>query len=198
MHRLSPYLFLCTVLLPLAACSDPSLLVSDEADAPETVSDLSASKKAVPFRGMWVNMSSAPVPPEATPEGCAAYFTTAQTGRAAHMGHITGTGATCASNIRFLETPPFNDTGGGPPYFVADFSNEMTWTAPNGDQLYLRPNGGTFVQSMADMSSSIRGSLTIDGGTGRFAGASGHADVIGAGRDNVDRLRFDGWIRFAE
>jgi hypothetical protein len=68
----------------------------------------------------------------------------------------------------------------------------MTWTAANGDQLFLSPNEGVFVQSLTDGTSSSQGFLTISGGTGRFEGATGSVDVLALGVS----VRFDGWITY--
>lgn len=191
-------LSLSLVLLVLAGCGDPSLLVSD--DQVTGLEEPSAFAKndanPVPFKGTWINTSAPPAPPEETPADCEIYITTSQVGRATHLGDLTGSGITCGFNVRIVNDPPLNLTGGDPPFLVADFTNEMTWMAANGDQLFLSPNGGVFVQSLTDGTTSIEGFLNFNGGTGRFARATGHADVLGTGDANVDRLQFNGLIEY--
>jgi hypothetical protein len=185
---------LSLTLLLVSGCGDESLLgPDDQPGALETMDTFPAKRsQSVPFKGEWTNTETPPSPPEETPDGCAAYFNTSQVGQATHLGRFTGTGATCAFNLRMTDDPPFNRSGGPPPFFVADFTNEMTWTAANGDQLFLSPNEGVFVQSLTDGTSSSQGFLTISGGTGRFEGATGSVDVLALGVS----VRFDGWITY--
>lgn len=199
-YTVSISFFLSLALLLLAGCSDESLLVSGDQMTPlEEVPALAKKNepKAVPLKGTWINTASPPTPPEETPAGCEAYFMTSQVGRATHLGKFTGRGSTCAVNIRIVEDPPFNFTGGAPPFFVADFTAAQTWTAANGDRLFIaNSSGGVFVQSLVDGTSSIQAALIFNGGSGRFEGATGQAHVLGTGDINVDRLQFDGLIRY--
>lgn len=192
---LSRLSLLFLIPLCLVGCSDEDLLVTDARGGvlEETTEPAkNAGPKAVPFTGQWINTENPPVPPEENPAGCALYITTSQVGRASHLGELTGAGTTCGYNPRIVDTPPFNLSGGAPPFFVADFTNEMTWTAANGDRLILSPNEGIFVQSLTDGTSSTQGALTVSGGTGRFSGATGAVDVRGIG----SRIQFDGWISY--
>jgi hypothetical protein len=149
----------------------------------------------VPIRGTWDNTESAP---SATPpEGCVVYIETSQTGNATHMGRFTGRGATCAKpRGEPVETPPFWEGEPAPPYVVMDFTNEMVWTAANGDELWLRPNGGVFVMSGSNGAASVQARITIAGGTGRFEGATGTM-IVSGGRgpgEPGDHLEYEGEI----
>jgi hypothetical protein len=93
-----------------------------------------------------------------TSAGCLVYIETSQTGNATHLGHFTGRGATCAtSGGEPVDTPPFWDGEPALPYVVLDFTNEMVWTAANGDELWLRPNGGVFVASASNGATTCTG-----------------------------------------
>lgn len=149
----------------------------------------------VPIHGTWDNTES---PPAAEPpEGCLVYVATSQVGQAAHMGSFQGTGGTCVTRVHPEGEPvPFWDHDPAPPYMIADFTNQMTWVAADGDELWLRPNTGLFVQSLSNGAAAVRGRLTIAGGTGRFAEASGWMDVTG-GRgpgEPGDHLEYEGEI----
>lgn len=148
----------------------------------------------VPIRGVWANTES---PPSANPPaGCLIHIETRQTGHATHLGRFDGVGRTCVTSQVQADSPPFWDHDPAPPYGVMDFANEMVWTAANGDELWLRPNGGVFVLSFANGAASVRGHLTIAGGTGRFEGATGRLEVTGgreAGEPG-DRLEYEGDI----
>lgn len=185
-------------LLALAACRGPqaSAPLAPGPDQRMTAHQQGGTTMVtVPFRGIWDNTES---PPAAEPpQGCLAYITTSQTGHATHIGTFHGNGATCVTNVHSEDEPaPFWDHDPAPPYFIADFSNEMTWVAANGDELWLRPNGGLFVQSLSNGAASVRGHLNIAGGTGRFVGASGQLVVTG-GRgpgEPGDHLEYQGEI----
>lgn len=147
-----------------------------------------------PIKGTWDNTES---PPTADPpDGCIVHIETSQAGNATHLGRFEGTGATCATSAEVTESPPFWDHKPAPPYFVADFTNEMVWVAANGDELWLRPNGGVFVQSLANGAASVRAQITIAGGTGRFVDASGWMSVTGGREPGEpgDHLLYEGEI----
>ncbi|MGE0554625.1 MAG: hypothetical protein AB7R55_14450 [Gemmatimonadales bacterium] len=149
----------------------------------------------VPIRGSWDNTESPPV--AEPPAGCTVYFETSQVGRATQLGEFTGTGHTCANLAGPpVPEPPFWDHDPAPPYLVMTFTNEMVWVAANGDELWLRPNGGDFVMSGSNGAASIRASLTVAGGTGRFEGATGSMTVRGGRGPGApgDRLQFEGSI----
>lgn len=148
----------------------------------------------VPIRGVWDNTESAPS--ANPPAGCLVHIETTQTGHASHVGRFTGTGETCVTSQTPTDSPPFWDHEPAPPYGVMDFTNAMVWRAADGDELWLRPNGGVFVLSLATGAASVRGQLTIAGGTGRFEGATGRMDVTGgreAGEPG-DHLEYEGEI----
>lgn len=128
-----------------------------------------------PLIGSFATVTSVP---GQGPADCLVHLETAQQGQATHVGLFTGTGRTCGFNAAVTENPPFNLAGGAPPFFVADFTVEQTWIAPNGDTLTWESPDGVFVQSLTDGTSSAMGSMVITGGTGRFAGASGQGQVV--------------------
>lgn len=128
-----------------------------------------------PFRGSFATTRSEPVPP---PTDCELFLETEQVGHATHLGAFTGTGVTCGFNGHVTADPPFNVAGGAPPYFVSDFTVEQTWTAADGSTLSWVSEDGVFVQSLTDGRNSALGSMRIVGGTGRFAGATGRAQVV--------------------
>lgn len=183
--------------MALFACRHPAA-EAPFARAPDlrmTIHQQEGVMVTVPIRGTWDNTESPPA--TAPPEGCLLYITTSQTGEATHIGTFHGNGATCATNVHPEDEPaPFWDHDPAPPYLIADFTNEMTWVAANGDELWLRPNGGVFVQSLSNGAASLRGHLNIAGGTGRFAGASGSLSVTGGREPGEpgDHLEYEGEI----
>lgn len=161
------------------------LLIALLAWAPATV----AAGGAVPFHATMTSPTT-PAPPPAG-SGCDTFFTSAQTGVATHLGEFTGVGTTCAYPFRMVLSDPPVMPDGGPPYLVADFTVAQTWTASNGDE--LRTGGaGVFVISMENGSTAARGIGTFEGGSGRFAHATGQ--VVVTARNGA--LRQDGWISY--
>jgi hypothetical protein len=147
-----------------------------------------AADQATPFKAT-IDAVTTPLAP--TPD-CPIFLQSDQSGEATHLGRYVGTGTTCGFNFRVVEEPPFNP-GGEPPYFVADFINEETLTAANGDQLFVTSHG-VRVESLPDGTSGNRGEATIHGGTGRFEGATGQAF---GGRDADEEVnRIEGWIHY--
>lgn len=138
-------------------------------------------------------MTTESVPDPTPPQGCELFLHTTQEGEATHLGHFTGAGSTCGFNGQFgVLEPPINPAGGPPPYFVSDFTIEQTYTAANGDEL-LVSGQGILVQSLTDGSAGFVGGGTLDGGTGRFEGATGVFDIEGI---RGAFAHFDGWIVF--
>jgi len=187
------------LLVVLAACTvrpgDEPLGPGATGEIVESISARGArAMVTVPIRGIWDNTES---PPAANPPaGCLIHIETSQTGHASHVGRFSGTGATCVTSQTQTDGPPFWDRDPAPPYAVMEFTNEMVWTAANGDELWLRPNGGLFVFSLSNGAASVRGRLTVAGGMGRFEGASGWMDVRG-GRspgEPADHLEYEGEI----
>ncbi len=182
--------------LPLAACHDlgtEALMNRDSLDGtPDRVPGYVVKK----IKGTWDNTESPPSP--SPPAGCAVHITTSQVGRATQIGPFTGTGSTCGNPLGPpTDSPPFWTHDPAPPYFVADFTNQMVWTAANGDELWLRPNHGVFVQSLSNGAVSVQGRLTIAGGTGRFEGGTGWMDVTGgrASGEPGDHLQYEGELQ---
>lgn len=146
-----------------------------------------AETPSKPFKGSFTAVDS---PVEPTPE-CPILVAGTVEGRATHLGVFSGPTVTCAFNLKVMDNPPFFP-GGGPPYLVADFTNEATWIAANGDELEIEA-AGVFVQSLPDGISGVRGTITAVGGTGRFADATAEAQ----GRRVGDKpVTFEGWIDY--
>lgn len=142
----------------------------------------------VPFEGRLAATERVFVNPP--PAGCQLYVQEADAGELAPLGRSTGTLTLCAFNGQFGVTePPFNPGGGPPPYFVTDYTVQGMYTAANGDLLNVSGTG-VLVQSLADGTSGLVGAGVVEGGTGRFAGASGEFDVLGVDGE----VSFDGWI----
>lgn len=140
-----------------------------------------------PFEGAFTAADS-PLPPTAD---CPVLVGGSQSGRATHLGAFSGPTTTCGFDLQVMVSPPFVP-GGRPPYLVAQFTNEATWTAANGDRLEVE-SAGVFVQSLPDGISGVRGTITVVGGTGRFAGATGEAQ---GRRDGARPVTFEGWIHY--
>lgn len=146
-----------------------------------------ATTSAKSFKGEFTAVDS-PLPPTAD---CPVLVGGSQHGRATHLGVFSGESITCGFDLQVLFSPPFNP-GGDPPYLVAEFTNDVTWLAPNGDELDVE-TVGVFVQSLPDGISGVRGTMTVVGGTGRFAGATGEAQ---GRRDGGSPVTFEGWIDY--
>lgn len=149
---------------------------------------VAVASDAKPFRAT-IDAVTTPLAPTAD---CPIFLQSDQSGLATHVGEFTATGTTCGFNFRVVEEPPFNP-GGGPPYFVADFINDVTWTAANGDQLFVLVDG-VRVESIPDGTSGNRGVVTINGGTGRFLGATGEA--VGGRDADAEVNTIEGWIDY--
>ena len=131
----------------------------------------------LPIRGSWVGSES---PPAATPPaGCLIHIETAQEGDATVLGPFTGTGETCVVDAQPSPDAPIWDHEPAPPYLVAKFDSRMTWVTAGGDELYVTASRADFIQSQANGATTVRGILAIEGGTGRFEGASGEMSVSG-------------------
>ena len=74
------------------------------------------------------------------------------------------------------------------------YDGTFVWTAANGDTIE-GSYSGNLVPTSAGF--EIHGSFRIDGGTGRFAGASGGGAALGMQyNDNTAELELDGTIRY--
>jgi hypothetical protein len=146
-----------------------------------------ADKPAKPFEGSFTALDS----PAAPTSDCPVHVAGAVEGRASHLGVFSGPTTTCGFNLRVVVSPPFVP-GGDPPYLLAEFTNEATWIAANGDELQVEA-AGVFVQSLPDGIDGVRGTITAVGGTGRFAGATGEAH---GRRDGDNPVTFEGWIDY--
>lgn len=146
-----------------------------------------ADTPAKPFQGAFM-AADVQLPPTSD---CPVLVGGSQHGRATHLGEFSGASITCGFDLQVMVSPPFNP-GGGSPYLVAQFTNEAAWTTANGDELVVE-TVGVFVQSLPDGISGVRGTLTVVGGTGRFAGATGQAQ---GRRDGAAQVTFEGWIDY--
>ncbi|MDX1674459.1 MAG: hypothetical protein R3314_06680 [Longimicrobiales bacterium] len=145
----------------------------------------------VPYRGTLLTTEQTPDPDR--PDGCELFMHTAQVGESTHLGRYTGTGTTCSYNVQLgVVDPPINPGGGPPPYFVTDFTILQTHTAANGDELEVS-GVGLFVLSMETGAAGFVGEGAIEGGTGRFEGATGAFTIRGV---TGTPAHYDGWIRF--
>jgi hypothetical protein len=123
---------------------------------PEVLLSKAADSKMVPFKGtMTMQASAAEVP------GCAGQGATlTKVGRATHLGRFTAVSTQCSD-------PKTGITG------------QTIFTAANGDQLFVTYSvkaSGSLPELRTDLV------LTVTGGTGRFARASGR--IFGVGQFN--------------
>jgi hypothetical protein len=117
------------------------------------------------------------------PFGAGCHFTTESTGNATHLGKTSVVSE--GTLILFFEDCFLLD--GLTPGFVFRTSGTFTVTAANGDHLF-----GTFENegctnpdpATAAIGTTIEGSQTITGGTGRFEGATGSTTTFGHGFGN--------------
>ena len=145
-------------LLALTACAEPwSAEPAELTGAPEA--SLSAAR---PAGGTCDLVSRTILPPE---PGQPANVRHLQLGYECQLRHL---GRTTATNE---ETSTFTPTG-------IIISNTATYTAANGDQLFVTFSG-TATLPDANLAVSISGTETVTGGTGRFAGATGSLSRTG-------------------
>ncbi len=154
-------LFLAAAPLLLAACADGpaaprALAVAD--DAP-----LAAAAPTRPHAGSCTSVFST-LPPVSGQAPNVIRLTIAYDCRLTHLGRTTGL---------VTQTVTFGPGG------VGQIVNSTTYTAANGDQLFA-----TFVGTGTPTADGfvLDGTETYTGGTGRFAGASGSADLDGTAR----------------
>jgi len=147
------------VLLSVVSCGrNPS--------APTTTPDASTHGAAMsqvseqPFVGRATGQASFDL---ANPRGCAAGFTTVTDakGTATHLGLMTLHSEHCV-------TP----TGG--------MEGSMVFTAANGDEVHATYSGGSTPPGPIGEPVHATATVVIAGGTGRFAKASGQADLTAA------------------
>jgi len=148
-----------------------------------------------PLNGRFDSTESPPVADP--PDGCVVLIETTHAGNATQLGSFHGTGTTCAVPASApVEVPPFWEREPAPPYFVADFTTDNVWTAADGSELWLQTVDGVFVQSLSNGAASVKGTIEIRGGTGRFEGASGSVAAAGgrAPGEAGDHVEFEGQI----
>ncbi len=99
-------------------------------------------------------------------------LTIVATGQATHLGRFTR-----------VESVVIHPDG--------KLEGKITFTAANGDQLYVAVQGGFISATTAE------GTYTFTGGTGRFANASGNASFTGVTPDGIHvSVTFHGAIKF--
>lgn len=143
-------------LMVLAIACEPG---TTSVTGPDVLLSKAAVSKTVAFKGVMTMQASAAVVPGCAGEGA----TLTKAGRATHLGRFTAFSTQCAD--------------------ATGIRGQTTFTAANGDQLRV-----TYVVTV-DPSSSfpdlrIGLVLTVTGGTGRFAGASG--TIFGVGQFNAE------------
>jgi hypothetical protein len=147
----------------------------------------------------WHIRAAVQTTPADPPAGCIVYFTSVITGTATHLGRFSGAGSTCVTDVVQPDPDPPFVPSGPPPYFTATFTNPLwTLTGANGDQIRIESTRAVAVISLVDGSLKGVGAQRILGGTGRFRGATGEAEVGAVNDDGEgpDDFRGDGWIRY--
>lgn len=119
---------------------------------------------AVPFSADIVTQEILHPDPVACPTFPYLAGTTTGVGKATHLGAATGMGSDCVTPT----SPTTFQFGNG----------QLTIVAANGDELRATYHG-TLVPSPLPPFSTINGSYTITGGTGRFSGATGGGTLGG-------------------
>jgi hypothetical protein len=115
-----------------------------------------AAGQQVPFKGYADDRITSLEP---TPDG-GIHLTNAATGQATQLGRFTRVGS-----------------GDSHPDGTSEFT--IVWTAANGDQLVSDVEVASF------SATTITGTYTFTGGTGRFENASGEADFVGVTSDGI-------------
>lgn len=153
---------LCLAVLPGAGCGQnpatPSQSITAAAPGTSTV----RHEQETPFSGtvtgyLMLNM--------ANPEGCpAAPFTATidATGTALHMGHVIFNARHCIH----MQTGVIG-------------SRALVITAANGDEIHGSYSAQSGYPAPLDQPTHVNGTITFDGGTGRFLNASGTAGLQG-------------------
>lgn len=140
-----------------------------------------------PFDGAFTAVTT----PIATQPGCELSWISTQQGEASHLGSFTGEAIGCGFNSMISAETPL-PVEGGPPYFVADYTLEGTWTAANGDQIRYSVRG-LFVQSTQNGASATSVTQDLLGGSGRFEDATGQVTADDIGKREIE---FSGWIAY--
>lgn len=147
----------------------------------------------------WQIQATVATTPAEPPAGCAAYLTSVIEGTATYAGRFSGTGSTCILGQTAPDPDPPFLPAGPPPYLTAQFTNpSWTLTTASGDEIWLESVDAVAVISLTDGSLAARGTQRIVGGTGRFEGATGEAQVGAVNDDGQgpDDFSGRGWIRF--
>ena len=123
-----------------------------------------AAKPARPYHGTCSTVVLPVTPPSTIPQELAITYDCTLT----HLGRTTAT-------VQQFVTP----TGGSPSGVTLLLVNTTTYTAANGDQLRATFNG-TALLDPATGEVTFVGIESFNGGTGRFVGATGSAQLEGA------------------
>ena len=123
--------------------------------------------------------------PATCPNGASWRFIGSGTGWMSHLGRVTATNTHCTFAVEGVFS-------GG----------EMTMTAANGDDLFMRYSGSFVLDNPTSPArSDIELSWQIVGGTGRFEGAQGTGTGTGysliTGQDSTTTMSYDGVISTA-
>ena len=145
--------------LALAACSSDPRSESVGLMEPE-IALLSAAR---PAGGTCELVSRAILPPAPGQPANVRHLQLAYDCRLLHLGRTT---ATAEETATFTATGPI-------------ISNTTTYTAANGDQLFVAFSGAGTLPD-ANLVVTVSGTETVTGGTGRFAGATGSLSRAGA------------------
>jgi hypothetical protein len=144
-------------LMSVVGCSDatPASPTRVEAMLPADTTPMQSHER--PFEGKVTGEASFDM---TNPRGCAAGFTT--------ITNATGTG-THLGATRFRSEHCVNETG--------QIAGSVVLTAANGDQLFGTYTGSTTAPGAIGDSIHARAEIVFAGGTGRFADASGTAEL---------------------
>ncbi|MEN8375356.1 MAG: hypothetical protein ABFS34_07905 [Gemmatimonadota bacterium] len=183
----------CLAALTANACGDGDPAGPDAAPHDEAGQVVATSHVPGPLPFMGTVRATEQVPGAPT-DDCDLVLHTVLEGELTHLGSFTGVGETCGFNVRpneeeLPEEFP-DDPGIGPPlYLVIDFTLVQTYTAADGDVLEV---SGVGVRAQGQFGAALVGNGIVEGGTGRFAGATGEFDVFGVNGE----VGYDGWIDY--
>jgi hypothetical protein len=142
-----------------------------------------AGPPGVPFSGTFATQETLGFDPSRCPMMPYIVGTTTGSGHASHLGAATGIASDCIMPTSLVS---FAFTDG-----------KLVLTAANGDQVNIA-YWGTLMPTATPFVSTLTGSYRIDGGTGRFAGATGRGTVSGLEnlKTRQGQLGLDGTIAY--
>jgi len=155
--------FIPALIFFLTACDGTSPLAPQKAVQPSVASaGASTDLRPLPFHGVTTGqlVSMEIAPPGRCPESLPMLFTHRGAGSATHFGRFTVEGSECA----------FFDPSD--PYTVNSGMSEWTFTAANGDELYVRYDETTGIRKPPPSPWLLwSAEIYATGGTGRFENA---------------------------